>query len=288
MIAVIAEGRREFLRINLPYFRHQGRKVMEQIYKYPRTPHIQGSRSQPGDEDLDCIPFDALKEQYVVIEEKVDGANTAISFTPNGQIRLQSRGHYLTGGLREKHFNLFKQWAHTHASAFWQVLGSRYILYGEWLYAKHTVFYDALPHYFLEYDVLDLQQQVFLSTKSRQQLLSGLPLVSVPILFTGKVQSYQQIITLVGNSHYQTSAYLQNFRETCQAQGLDVQRSLKQTDQSSLMEGLYIKVEPEDTVIARYKYVRSSFLTTIQQSDGHWLNRPIIPNILRADVDLFN
>lgn len=83
---------------------------MEQIYKYPRTHHIQGSRLQPGDEDLDSIPFAAIQQQYVVVEEKVDGANAAISFGVDGQIRLQSRGHYLTGGAREKHFNLFKQW----------------------------------------------------------------------------------------------------------------------------------------------------------------------------------
>ncbi|PMB51784.1 DNA ligase [Fischerella thermalis CCMEE 5201] len=260
---------------------------MKQIYKYPRTHHIQGSRLQPGDEDLDSIPFAAIKEQYVVVEEKVDGANAAISFAADGQIRLQSRGHYLTGGAREKHFNLFKQWANTHAAAFWQVLGSRFILFGEWLYAKHTVFYDALPHYFLEYDVLDLEKQVFLSTKSRQQLLAGLPLVAVPVLFNGRLQSYQQLIGLLGESHYQTPGHLQRLRQVCQEKGLDVERSLKQTDQSSLMEGLYIKVEPQDTVIARYKYVRSSFLTTIKQSDGHWLNRPIIPNLLRPGADLF-
>ncbi|AUT03071.1 DNA ligase [Nostoc sp. CENA543] len=260
---------------------------MEQIYKYPRTHHIEGSRLQPGDEDLDSIPFATIKEKYVVVEEKVDGANAAISFTADGQLRLQSRGHYLTGGAREKHFNLFKQWAYTHTGAFWEVLGSRFILFGEWLYAKHTVFYDALPHYFLEYDVLDLENQVFLSTKRRQQLLAGLPLVSVPILFTGELQSYKQLLGLLGESHYQTSAYLENFRQICQQQGLDVERSLNQTDQSAVMEGLYIKVEPGDTVTARYKYVRSSFLTTIQQSDGHWLNRPIIPNLLRSDVNLF-
>src|SRR5205807_2014548 len=32
-------------------------------------------------------------------------------------------------------------------------LTDRYILYGEWLYAKHTVFYTDLPHYFLEFDI---------------------------------------------------------------------------------------------------------------------------------------
>jgi hypothetical protein len=260
---------------------------MSQIYKYPRTHHIEGSRLQPGDEDLDSIPFANIKDKYVVVEEKVDGANAAISFDIHGKLQLQSRGHYLTGGAREKHFNLFKQWANTHAAAFFRVLDSRYILFGEWLYAKHTVFYDALPHYFLEYDVLDLEKQEFLSTNSRKNLLDNLPLVSVPVLFMGKLQSHKQLMGLLGESHYQTPAHLDKFQEICQAQNLDVERSLKQTDQTGLMEGLYIKVETENIVTARYKYVRSSFLTTIQQSDGHWLNRPIIPNQLRPDVDLF-
>lgn len=261
---------------------------MTKMYKYPRTYHIEGSRFQPGDEDLDSIPFSAIANKYVVIEEKVDGANAAISFSPDGQMLLQSRGHYLTGGEREKHFNLFKQWAYSHASEFWEVLGSRYILYGEWLYAKHTVFYDYLPHYFLEYDVLEIEQQQFLSTNSRKNLLAGLPLVSVPILMTGILQSKKQMMNLLGESNYIQPGHIEKLRLLCREKGLDEERSLKQTDTSSTMEGLYIKVEENEIVKARYKYVRASFLTAILQSEGHWLNRPIIPNLLRPGVDLFN
>ncbi len=259
----------------------------QQIRKYPRTHHIQGSRLQPGDEDLDSVPFSAIANRYVIVEEKVDGANAAISFSTDGQIKLQSRGHYLTGGEREKHFNLFKQWAYSHAAAFWEVLGNRYILYGEWLYAKHTIFYDYLPHYFLEYDVMDTEKNQFLSTQSRNQLLSGLPLVSVPVLFAGTLQSYKQLTGLLGNSHYIRSGHLERFRLSCEEKGLDIERSIAQTDPTIIMEGLYIKVEEEAIVTARYKYVRASFLTTVLQSDGHWLNRPIIPNQLRPEVDLF-
>ncbi|HEY9848725.1 MAG TPA: RNA ligase family protein [Leptolyngbyaceae cyanobacterium] len=258
-----------------------------QIRKYPRTHHIQGSRLQPGDEDLDSVPFNAIANRYVIVEEKVDGANAAISFSDDGQIRLQSRGHYLTGGEREKHFNLFKQWAYSHAAAFWEILGNRYILYGEWLYAKHTIFYDYLPHYFLEYDVMDTEKNEFLSTKSRNQLLSGLPLVSVPVLFAGILQSYKQLTGLLANSNYIRAGHLERFRLSCEEKGLDVERSIAQTDPTTLMEGLYIKVEEESIVTARYKYVRASFLTTVLQSDGHWLNRPIIPNQLSPEVDLF-
>ena len=86
---------------------------MSDIIKYPRTPHIEGSRLQKGDEDLSQIPFNVIKDKYIVIEEKVDGANTGISFK-NGELLLQSRGHFLTGGYRERHYNLFKQWANNY------------------------------------------------------------------------------------------------------------------------------------------------------------------------------
>jgi hypothetical protein len=53
------------------------------------------------------------------------------------------------------------------------------------------------------------------------------------------------------------------------------------------MEGLYIKVEDTDTVVERFKFVRSSFLQAVDESGDHWLNRPIIPNQLKEGVDIF-
>ena len=88
------------------------------LKKYPRTPHLEGSRLQPGDEDLSQIPFSCIQGKHLVVEEKVDGANSAISFDEDGTLLLQSRGHYLTGGYRERHYNLLKQWARIHQDAF--------------------------------------------------------------------------------------------------------------------------------------------------------------------------
>lgn len=60
-------------------------------------------------------------------------------------------------------------------------------MYGEWLYAKHTVYYDELTHYFMEFDLFDREKNAFLSTKKRRELLSGYPfIVSVLVLFEGK------------------------------------------------------------------------------------------------------
>ncbi|MCI8462203.1 MAG: AAA family ATPase [Lachnospiraceae bacterium] len=84
---------------------------MEQIYKYPRTRHLEGSREQAGDEDLKTVKLAELQGKYLVLEEKVDGANCGISFSSDGRMYLQSRGHFLNGGCGERQFDLFKLWA---------------------------------------------------------------------------------------------------------------------------------------------------------------------------------
>jgi hypothetical protein len=256
------------------------------IHKYPRTRHIEGSRLQPGDEDLDSVPFSRIQGRYIVVEEKLDGANAGLRFDEKGKLHLQSRGHFLTGGVREKHFNLFKQWANAHARALWEQLGDEYALYGEWLYAKHTVFYDRLPHYFLEFDLLHLPSGEFLSTHDRRLILASLPLVSVPVLYRGPAATLDDLVALIGPSLYKSPEWQTRLVETTQARGVDVETTVRETDPSDRMEGLYIKVE-EDGVVERYKFVRADFLTAVLDSGTHWLRRPIVPNGLAEGVDLF-
>ena len=257
------------------------------IHKYPRTQHIEGSRLQPGDEDLNSVPFSYIKGRYIVVEEKLDGANAALRFDEKGQLFLQSRGHFLIGGVREKHFHLFKQWANAHAHTLWERLGDEYAVYGEWLYAKHTVFYDQLPHYFLEFDVLDLPGGNFLSTAARRELLAGLPLVSVPVLYRGPATTLDDLVALIGPSLFKSPAWRTRLIEAALARGVDGETVVRETDSSDLMEGLYIKVEENDRVVERFKFVRAGFLTAVVDSGSHWLRRPILPNGLAAHVDLF-
>ena len=250
------------------------------IRKYPRTPHLKGSRLQPGDEDLSQIPFDAILGRPVVIEEKCDGANTAISFDADGQLLLQSRGHYLTGGYRERHYDLFKQWATVHTDAFRAVLGSRYILYGEWMYAKHTVYYDALPHYFLEFDLFDRETERFLDTPSRHAMLRDVPIVSVPVLGTGVFSSEEQILSYLGPSRYVTDSRRQHLWDTAVKLGLDAEARCAETELSGMMEGLYIKIEENGQVIDRMKYVRAAFLQCVDFDEKNWIDKAILPNRL--------
>ncbi len=255
------------------------------LRKYPRTPHLEGSRLQPGDEDLSQIPFSSIRGKHLVVEEKIDGANTAISFDEDGELLLQSRGHYLTGGYRERHYNFLKQWANVHKDALFEVLETRYIMYGEWLYAKHTVYYDALPHYFLEFDVFDRETGIFLDTHRRHTLLKSLPVVSVRVVAEGEFTDRESLIALLGQSNYITQNKMQTLRNTSEKLGLDIDRQCRETDPSDTMEGLYIKVEEQGRVIDRMKYVRASFLQTVELSETHWLDRPIVPNGLALPLE---
>ena len=256
------------------------------IYKYPRTRHVEGSRLQVGDL-ADDKPIKDFDGKTLVVEEKLDGANSAVSFDADGTLLLQSRGHDLTGGGRERHFALFKTWAAAHAYGLQAVLGPRFVMYGEWMYAKHTVFYDRLPHYFMEFDVLDRESDRFLSTAARRALLTGLPVMPVPVVHEGRVTSVEQLNEMVRPSPYKSANWRDALTVAADRSGSRADMVDQQIEDSDLAEGLYLKLEDADHVQDRYKYVRADFLQAIEAADGHWQDRPILPNTLADGVDVF-
>jgi hypothetical protein len=257
------------------------------LRKYPRTRHLETSRFQHGDHDLEAVAFKDVRGQFFVVEEKMDGANAGVSFDADGRLLLQSRGHYLTGGPRERHFDLLKQWAAAHAEDLYLVLGERYIMYGEWMYAKHTCFYDKLPHYFMEFDIYDRERDVFLSTARRRELLAGLPVVSVAVLWEGRPQKLAEVTNLVGPSLFKTPAWRDRLVEAGATAGVPAAQVLAETDRHDAMEGVYIKIEDDERVIDRLKWVRASFLSALVDSGSHWLDRPIVNNRLAEGVSLW-
>lgn len=256
------------------------------LLKFPRTRHVEGSRLQPGDMG-DDKPIKDLAGQSLMVAEKLDGANCALSFSADGTLLLQSRGHYLTGGGRERHFALFKTWAAAHAQALHAVLGQRFVMYGEWLYAKHTIFYDCLPHYFLEFDVLDRDVGVFLGTAARRSLLTGLPIMPAPLVHQGPVKSVDHLHSMIRRTPYKSAAWRDALAEAAARSGSRPDMVARQTEDSDLAEGLYLKAETADRVLDRFKFVRADFSQAIQAADGHWLDRPILPNLLADGIDIF-
>lgn len=231
------------------------------MIKYPKTPRLPAVLDQ----------FERWRRHIVVVSEKLDGANVAVSFD-GPALTLQSRGHVLRGGPRERQFDLFKQWAYIRHDQLFQVIGSRYMIFGEWLYAKHRVFYDALPDYFIELDVFDKEECVFIPTEQRRRLLKPLGLHSAPILYHGVFGKVSSFARYIGPSNFKTRDWKMRYKGPMEG-----------TDDSILMEGVYVKVETATQVIGRIKLPRPDF-EKLRADDDDWLRRTIIPNRCRASL----
>lgn len=121
---------------------------------------------------------DFLKND-IIVEEKLDGANIGISITPNGELRVQNRGSYLTEPYRGQ-FSRLSSWLAMNSDKLQEVLQNQVILFGEWCAAKHSIEYSSLPDFFLLFDVYDLKQMRFWSVFRRNALAFKAGLHTVP------------------------------------------------------------------------------------------------------------
>lgn len=216
--------------------------------KYPKTYHLAGSK---GIEDTDSVPFSAILNTKLVIEEKVDGSCVGIAFD-QGKPIIKHRNQ----DVRGEQWDLLKAWVSEHEEELYDKLEERYIMYGEWLYARHTISYDCLPSYFLEYDIFDTLSGKFLSTPNRKLLLANTSVTSVKVLATECFRIPQDIVKLFGQSNYRLNGP---------------------------MEGLYLKLEDSEKVVSRYKYIDKGFLDQILSSGTHWMSRTLVKNLLGDD-----
>lgn len=247
---------------------------MNEIHKYPRTQHLKDFT-------------EGLEGKFVVVEEKMDGSQVGISFDLNGKPLFQSRGRFLDGS-RERQFDLLKQWTNVHHNELYKILSNRYIMFGEWMLLKHSVFYDMLPNYFLEFDVFDKETNTYLSTLERHSMFMDTPITSVAVLWNGIVDDVDDIKELIGNSLFKSDDWKSNFiDELKQAKISNIDNAFKYTDDSNLMEGLYIKVEHDNQVKNRLKLIRPDFIANIVSNDVHWSDNEPVLNRLRPGINMW-
>jgi hypothetical protein len=240
-----------------------------EFVKYPRTPHLFGSRGTDDDKHLgEAESLRFLAEASLIVEEKLDGTNVGIHFTPDGDLALQCRGHLITEGMHPQ-YDLFKQWAAVKQPVLRATLEDRFILFGEWVHARHSVHYRRLPHYFFEFDIYDKQSEQFLSLERRLALLEGTGLHTVPVLHTGSLDR-DRLSALIGPSQFD-SAFDNPITN--------------RTD--NLMEGLYLRTEARGIVTGRAKFVRPEFVEKLKQSE-HWQHQAMTANRLEEGADLWS
>lgn len=241
----------------------------DDFIKYPRTPHLFGSKGTDDDRHLSARDSQAfIANPSLIAEEKVDGTNVGIHFNASGRLVLQCRGHEITEGMHPQ-YDLFKKWVAVKRQTLEVSLADRFILFGEWLYAKHSVFYRALPHYFFEFDIYDKEEGCFLSLERRLEILAGTNIPTVPIVHRGAA-SHEELLDLIGESAF----------------GAEFDNPLTGTVDSR-MEGLYLRIEAEGRATGRAKLVRPEFVERVKQSE-HWQYQPMVPNALAPEADIWS
>nr|WP_321401708.1 RNA ligase family protein [uncultured Desulfobacter sp.] len=183
----------------------------------------------------------------LIVEEKIDGANLGISFDQDGTLILQNRGAVLSPPYTGQ-WQKLKRWLSIHMEKLFDHLHDRYILFGEWCFAKHSIGYNKLPDYFLGFDVFDKKNDKFLSFDLRNGIFQQMNISRVPFLKKGTF-SLSQLESMIGPS------YLGN--------------------ESS--EGIYLRHDEGNRLVQRAKIVKAGFIQTI---DTHWSREPITPNRL--------
>lgn len=216
------------------------------FFRFPHTPHIAwlGEGTPRDDKVLSPAEAQSLLADEVVVEEKLDGANLGFSVAPDGSLRAQNRGQYLT----EPHvgqFSRLSSWMAQHSDALLGALSPDLILFGEWCAARHSLDYDTLPDWFLVFDVYDRQASAFWSTARRNLLAQAVGLNTVPQLLQGRttLPALKEVVSST-RSHFRDGP----------------------------LEGVIVRSESDTWSHARAKLVRPDFTQAIE---AHWRKRAI-------------
>lgn len=219
------------------------------FFKFPSTPHL----AVPGGTDLrdDKVFTQEERDEFLlhelVVEEKIDGANLGISFDTGGNPLVQNRGEYLQPPF-EGQWKKLGEWLSLHLDPLFDNLSDRYTLFGEWCYARHSIFYDRLPDWFIGFDLYDRKTDIFLPTSVRDAALARMGIPIVPLIACGHF-TLQELTTFFVDSQFG----------------------------SAPAEGLYLRCNGQTQIENRAKLVRPHF---IQSTERHWSRSRMEPNSL--------
>ncbi|KAI0640248.1 ATP dependent DNA ligase [Trametes polyzona] len=232
------------------------------LLKFPRTPHLLDLGSATNDDIVSPTIPPLAPGAHIVLTEKVDGANMGFSLSADRtQILVQNRSHYVHPGTHAQ-FGRLGLWVERHRAGLLRVLGrdalfaQRYVLYGEWLAATHSIAYGRLPDWFLAFDLYDRATGRWAPRRALEALLADTGIALVPVLREGSAMPSE-----------------------------DKLREIVQTPSrfyDGPVEGVYVKVERNGEVVSRGKVVRADFIA----GNEHWSKGPLQTNELQLQDDV--
>jgi len=226
------------------------------LIKFPKTPHVINlGAATRTDKVLSSSEFISMftkggvcaEEEgegmgmcRVYVEEKIDGANMGISLDlSSGKVVCQNRSHYITSSYHAQ-FAPLDKWIARHTADLWSILVPwRHVLYGEWMHATHSIYYDKLPSLFVAYDLFDRQSGSFVSRDVLQRLLSATQIPIVPLLLeTDRIESVDQLLSLMkGPSAYSHSSSSSSSSEISSSSSSSSSRSSSSSSRTGGADG---------------------------------------------------
>ena len=205
--------------------------------KYPKTMHLPWSRGYTDDDKI-LRNTDHFVGREVVITEKMDGENTTMYPDFIHARSLDSKDHSSRHYVKTLHGGIK------------YLIPEGHRLCGENVYAKHSLYYSALPSYFMLFSVWN-EHNNCLSWDETVDWAERLHLSTVPVLYRG-----------VWSEEAAKACYTTQSRCGGEQEGYVVR--------------LASAFAYEDFKRSVAKFVRKNHV----QTDEHWLSKPVEPNLL--------
>lgn len=213
--------------------------------RYPITPYLpQASAGAVAGDVLASInTLERLVPARATFEEKLDGANVRVQWN-DGEPVVGNRDHVLKKGYVKKEtpsklqFRPLWTWIHDNRKCFERLeraMGD-VVVFGEWLHAQHTCFYDALPSPFVAIDLWS--EGAFVDPFVTRETLFQAGFMLPPLLPSPADE--KQLLVLANR---------------------------KSTWSSELAEGVYVKVGDGVIMTERFKLVRTGFVPRADFND---------------------
>ena len=221
------------------------------IHKFPRTQHIINiGGATVDDRILDKKDYDTfMTDDDVFIAEKVDGAQMGFSINEDFKIVAQNRSHFVNSKSHSQ-FEKLDKWIMDHSNSLYEILDKDTILFGEWMYATHSINYNNLPDYFLAFDLYNKKKKLFYNRDILVEKLKDTNIHFVREMYRGKVKDNNQLLKMID----QKSIY-----------------------SDGKVEGIYLKIFEGDYIKNRCKLVRNDFIC----GNDHWTKGGIKINKLK-------
>lgn len=209
--------------------------------KYPRTYHAPWSEGLTAD-DRKHPGMEVFHGRRVIVTEKMDGENT--TGYADGYIHARS-----IDGRHHPSRDLVKSfWAGVAGElpADWRVTGEN-------VFARHSIAYEALPHYFLGINIWD-ERNVCLGWDTTVEWFDLLGITPVPVLYDG---IYDEALI----------------------RALNVEQM-----NTGVSEGCVIRVADEFSFGQFRKSLAKVVRPNHVQTDQHWMHGPLVRNGLARDA----